>query len=107
MDKNRLVALKTSFDGVANTVEESHIEYWMARDLMPHLGYSRWENFVEAIDRAKTACSTQKVAISEHFRDVTKMISLPRGAQRPIADVMLSRFACYLIAINQAGTVPV
>lgn len=100
MDKNRLVMLKTSFDGIANSVVEENIEYWMARDLMPLLGYSRWENFIEAIGRAKTACSAQKVEISEHFRDVTKMISLPRGAQRPVDDVMLSRFACYLIAMN-------
>lgn len=74
MDNNLLVVLKTSFDEVANAVAESNIEYWMACDLMPLLGYSRWENFVEAIDRAKTACSAQKVAISEHFRDVTKMM---------------------------------
>lgn len=100
MDKNRLVVLKTSFDGVANTVEESNVEYWMARDLMPLLGYSRWENFVEAIERAKTACSKQKVEISFHFRDVTKMVEIGIGKKRAIADVMLSRFACYLIAMN-------
>lgn len=100
MDKNRLVALKTSFDGVANTIEEAHIEYWMARDLMPLLGYSRWENFVEAIDRAKTACKGQNVEESFHFRDVTKMVEIGIGKKRSIADVMLSRFACYLIAMN-------
>lgn len=100
MDKNRLVVLKTSFDGVANAVEETHIEYWMARDLMPLLGYSRWENFVEAIGRAKTSCKSQNVDTSFHFRDVTKMAEIGIGKKRAIADVMLSRFACYLIAMN-------
>ena len=100
MDSKRISVLKISFDELSHIVAEEHIEYWLARDLMPHLGYTRWENFIEAIHRAETACSTQKNKISDHFRDVTKMIDLPKGAKREIADVMLSRYACYLIAMN-------
>jgi len=100
MDTKRITTLKSSFDGISHVVEGENVEYWLARDLMPFLGYSRWENFVEAIHRAETACSSQKVDVSDHFRDVTKMIDLPKGAKREIADVMLSRYACYLIAMN-------
>lgn len=100
MDSKRIAVLKTSFDELSHIVAEAHVEYWLARDLMSSLGYARWENFIEAIHRAETACSTQKNNISDHFRDVTKMIDLPKGAKREIPDVMLSRYACYLIAMN-------
>jgi len=90
MDKNRLVSLKGSFDGISHQIPEQNVEYWLARDLMSYLGYTRWENFVDAIHRAETACSTQNNDVSNHFRDVTKMIDLPKGAKREIADVMLS-----------------
>lgn len=100
MDNKRVLVLKESFDGIAKSVPEMGIYYWMARDLMTFLGYARWENFVEAVNRAKTACNTQGVDASHHFRDVTKTIDLPKGAHREIADVMLSRYACYLIAMN-------
>ena len=93
MDKNRIIALKSSFDGISNSVAEVHIEFWYARDLMGLLGYTRWENFSEAIKRAETSCSSNNIDISYHFRDVTKMINLPKGAKREIADVMLSRYA--------------
>jgi len=100
MDTKRITNLKTSFDGISHVVEGENVEYWLARDLMPYLGYSRWENFVEAIRRAETACSSQKIEVSFHFRDVTKMVEIGIGKQREIADVMLSRYACYLIAMN-------
>ena len=100
MDKNRIIALKSSFDGISNSVAEAHIEFWYARDLMGLLGYTRWENFAEAIKRAETSCSANNIDVYYHFRDVTKMINLPKGAKREIADVMLSRYACYLIAMN-------
>jgi len=100
MDKNRLISLKGSFDGIGHQIPEQNVEYWLARDLMPYLGYTRWENFVEAIHRAEAACSAQNNDVSNHFRDVTKMIDLPKGAKREIADIMLSRYACYLIAMN-------
>lgn len=100
MDTARVVALKSTFDGIVHQVPDENVEYWLARELMGLLGYLRWENFLEAIKRAENACSLQKIELSYHFRDVTKMIQLPKGAKREIADIMLSRYACYLIAMN-------
>ncbi|MCX6807377.1 MAG: DNA damage-inducible protein D [Patescibacteria group bacterium] len=79
-------------------------EFWSARDLMSPLGYSRWENFEEAISRAKESCKNSRQAVSDHFRDITKMIEIAPGtakeAKRKILDYDLSRYACYLIAQN-------
>ena len=102
MEKGKLIALKVSFDEIANTIsdEENTIEYWHARDLMPLLGYTRWENFNNAIQRAMESCETSGINVSDHFRDVTKMINLAKGAQRKVPDYILTRYACYLIAQN-------
>lgn len=100
MKTGRIVVLKSTFDGIVHKVSAENVEYWLARELMPFLGYTRWENFVEAIKRAESACSAQGIDVSYHFRGVTKMIPLPKGAKREIEDLMLSRYACYLIAMN-------
>ena len=102
MEKDKLIALKPSFDEIVNTIldDETTVEYWRARDLMPLLGYTRWENFNNAIQRAMESCETSGINISDHFRDVTKMIELAKGAQRAVPDYMLTRYACYLIAQN-------
>lgn len=100
MNTGRIVVLKSTFDGIVHKVPTENVEYWLARELMPFLGYTRWENFVEAIKRAESACSAQGIDVSYHFRGVTKMIPLPKGAKREIEDLMLSRYACYLIAMN-------
>ncbi len=84
--------------------ESSHshngVEYWMARDLQALLDYAEWRNFVLVIDKAKTACFKSKQNIADHFVDVNKMIDLAKGAQRKVDDIMLTRYACYLIAQN-------
>jgi DNA-damage-inducible protein D len=76
------------------------IECWAAREIQILLGYSRWENFVNVIDKAKSACEGSGHDIDDHFRDVTKTIKLPKSAEREIEDIMLTRYACYLVAQN-------
>ncbi|MCI7514277.1 MAG: DNA damage-inducible protein D, partial [Bacteroidales bacterium] len=73
---------------------------WFARDLQAVLGYSRWENFQTAIKRAVESCHSQGINIDDHFREVTKTITLGNGGVRDVQDYMLTRYACYLIAQN-------
>lgn len=102
MEKNKIITLKTSFDSIAQKVmvDDTEIEYWRARELMPLLGYGRWENFNNAILRAMESCKVSGIDVSDHFREVTKMIDLAKGARRPVPDYVLTRYACYLIAQN-------
>ena len=100
MDKNRVTAIKTQFDKITHYVEGTDIEYWLARELMSLLGYERWENFEKAIERAMESCKSAKIAASDHFREVTKMVDLGSKAKRNVKDYMLTRYACYLIAQN-------
>lgn len=99
MEKKRVEQIKEQFDVILHSTEEN-IEYWFARDLMPLLGYERWENFEKAIVRAMESCETSGVVISDHFREVTKMVTLGSNSQRGVRDYMLTRYACYLIAQN-------
>ena len=100
MDKKRVGQIKEQFDLVLHSDETSKVEFWYARELMPLLGYGRWENFDKAISRAMYSCETSGIEVTDHFREVTKMVLLGSGAQRPIKDYMLTRYACYLIAQN-------
>ena len=81
-------------------VNEYGEEYWLARELQGVLEYARWENFNKAIERAKKACTNTVFDVEDHFREVTKMVPLGSGAEREIDDVMLSRYACYLVVMN-------
>lgn len=92
--------MKNTFDDLVHYDSEANIEFWYAREIQAALGYARWENFDTAIKRAKTACETSKIQVSDHFRDVTKMVALGSGSTRNIADIKLTRYACYLIAQN-------
>lgn len=80
---------------------EGGIEYWLARDLQQLLGYAEWRNFNQsAISKAKTACELSGHQISDHFVAVNKTIKMPKGAKKEILDILLTRYACYLIAQN-------
>lgn len=76
------------------------IECWSARELQVILGYAKWENFSKVIEKAKTACEASGVEVKNHFPDVRKMVDIGSGTQRPVDDVALTRYACYLVAQN-------
>jgi len=98
MEKQTITKLNKSFEEYA--YEQDGIEYWLARELQQLLGYADWRNFLNAIDKAKESCKTSGEAVLDHFVDVTKMVSIGSGAERNQEDIMLTRYACYLIAQN-------
>ena len=91
--------LMTDFE-ISSYKTDEGIEFWLARDLQHLLDYSKWDNFKNVISKAKTACEVSGHNTSEHFPDVGKTIRMPNGAEKEIDDLMLTRYACYLIAQN-------
>jgi len=79
---------------------EDGIEFWFARDLQRILGYAQWRNFTAVVNKAKTACESAGFTVSDHFVFITKLVKLGADVQREIEDIKLTRFACYMIALN-------
>src|SRR3989338_6841902 len=98
MKKELVVQLIKTFEASAYT--QHGVEYWMARDAQKLLEYTDWRNFLLVIEKAKTACMNSGQRLSDHFVDVNKMVQLGSGSERQIDDLMLTRYACYLVAQN-------
>ena len=88
-----------SFEDIKHT-DENGVEFWYARELMPILQYSNWQNFEKIIHKAKMSCKNSDISILDHFIDVSKMVKIGSGAYREQIDYKLTRYACYLIAQN-------
>lgn len=98
MKKEIIQKLQKSFEGYAQQADG--IEFWFARDLQMLLDYDEWRNFVNVIEKAKNSCKNSGQNIYDHFVDINKTIPMPKGATKEIDDLMLTRYACYLIAQN-------
>jgi DNA-damage-inducible protein D len=98
MEKRTILKLNRTFEDAVYV--QDGIEYWLARELQLLLGYTEWRNFLNAIVKAKESCKTTGEAVLDHFVDVNKMVQIGSGAERKQEDIMLTRYACYLIAQN-------
>lgn len=98
MKSEEIKALFTQFESAAALLEG--VECWSARELQYLLGYSKWENFEKVVQKAKDACKNAGEEVEYHFPNVRKMVKIGSGAEKEIEDILLTRYACYLIAQN-------
>jgi len=99
MEKQLITKLKSLFDEIVQNTDDG-VEYWLARELCILLGYTKWDKFQNVIEKARTACRNSGINELDHFLHVGKMVGIGSGAERDIGDVMLTRYACYLITQN-------
>jgi DNA-damage-inducible protein D len=99
MQTDLIHSLTETFEAHAQQTEGG-VEFWLARDLQYLLGYTEWRNFNTVISKAKVACDVSGHSPGDHFVDVNKTIAMPKGAEKEVPDLMLTRYACYLIAQN-------
>ena len=104
MKKELIAALFQQFEEAA--YEYKGVECWSARELQDVLGYTKWDNFLKVITKAKTACESSGVPVTDHFADTGKMVPLGSGSHREVEDVALTRYACYLVAQNGDSSKP-
>ena len=93
---NELKITNDMFESIKH-IDEMGNEYWLARELMSVLGYSKWERFSNAIEYAKISCIKSGYDINDHFPKVGKMVQIGSKTKRKLIDYKLSRYACYLI----------
>jgi len=99
MKQEIIKSLTKDFESYVHNTKNG-IEFWLARDLQHLLGYAKWDNFLKVISKAKTTCELSDSNIPDHFAGVGKTIKMPKNAEKIVPDIMLTRYACYLIAQN-------